>query len=67
MVVSSVSIAYGKVKLSAKKSKMAKVKNAQPVGVTLSESITGSNAGDFAVTGGTCGAALGPRRAAPTS
>jgi hypothetical protein len=34
------------------------VKNAQPVEVALSESITGSNAGDFAVRGGTCAAAL---------
>ena len=61
VVVSPASIAYGKVKLSAKKSKTVKVKNAQPVGVALSESITGSNAGDFAVTGGTCGAALGAK------
>ena len=45
-------------KLSAKKSKTVEVKNAQPVGVALSESITGPNAGDFTVTGGTCAAAL---------
>jgi hypothetical protein len=37
------------------------VENAQPVGVALRESITGSNAGDFAVTGGTCAAALGAK------
>jgi hypothetical protein len=58
VVVSPASIAYGKVKLSAKKSKKVKVKNAQPVRVALSESITGTNAGDFAVTGGTCSGTL---------
>ncbi len=58
VVVSPASIAYGSVKLSAKKSKTVKVKNAQPVEVALSESITGTNAGEFAVTGGTCAAAL---------
>ena len=58
VVVSPARIAYGTVKLSAKKSKTVKVKNAGPVEVALSESITGSNAGDFAVRGGTCAAAL---------
>jgi hypothetical protein len=61
VVVSPASIAYGKVKLSAKKSKTVKVKNAQPVEVALSESISGTNAGDFTVTGGTCAAALAPK------
>jgi hypothetical protein len=61
VVVSPASIAYGKLKLSAKKSKTVKVKNAQPVGVVLSKSITGSNAGDFAVTGGTCTSTLGAK------
>jgi len=58
VVVSPASIAYGTVKLSAKKSKTVTMKNAQPVEVALSKSITGSNAGNFAVTGGTCAAAL---------
>ncbi len=58
VVVSPASMGYGKVKLSAKKTETVKVKNAQPVEVALSESITGPNAGDFAVTGGTCAAAL---------
>ena len=44
--------------MSAKKRETVRVKNAQPVEVALSESITGPNAGDFAVTGGTCVAAL---------
>ncbi len=61
VVVSPVSIAYGNVKLSAKKSKADTVKNAQPVEVALSKSITGSNAGDFAVTGGTCSGTLAPK------
>ena len=58
VVVSHDRIDYGKVKLSAKKSKTVKVRNAQPLEVALSEDITGSNGGDFAVTGGTCAAAL---------
>ena len=58
MVVSPASIDYGKVKLSAKKNKTVIVKNAQPVGVALSKSITGTNAGNFAVTGGTCSSEL---------
>jgi len=58
VVVSPDSIAYGTVKLSEKKSKAVIVKNAQPVGVALSKSITGTNAGNFAVTGGTCSSNL---------
>ncbi|MGO9508251.1 MAG: choice-of-anchor D domain-containing protein [Mycobacterium sp.] len=58
VMVSPHHIAYGKVKLSATKSKTVKVDNAQPMEVTLSNSITGSNAGDFAVTGGTCSGTL---------
>ena len=58
VTVSPDSIAYGKVKLSAKKSKTVKVKNEQPVAVTLSESITGTNASYFTVTGGTCSGTL---------
>jgi hypothetical protein len=61
VVVSPASIAYGNVKLSARKSKKVEVKNAQPVEVALSQGITGSNAGDFAVTGGTCAASLGAK------
>ena len=61
VVVSPASIGYGKVKLSAKKKKTVKVKNNQPVEVALSESITGPNALDFAVTGGTCAASLGAK------
>jgi len=60
VMVAPTSIAYGKVKLSAKKSKTVKVENAQPVGVARRESINGSNAGDFAVSG-TCAAALGAK------
>ncbi len=59
VVVSPASIAYGSAKLSAKKSGTVTVKNAQPVEVALSESITGTNAGDFAATGGTCSGTLG--------
>ncbi|MGB8412352.1 MAG: choice-of-anchor D domain-containing protein [Candidatus Binatus sp.] len=58
VAVSPDRIAYGKVKLSAKKSKKVQVKNAQPVAVDLSQIITGTNAGDFTVTGGTCAATL---------
>ncbi len=58
VVVSPAEVAYGKIKLSAKKSETVKVKNAQPVEVSVNEIITGPNAGDFAVTGGTCAAAL---------
>ncbi|MGA7620778.1 choice-of-anchor D domain-containing protein [Candidatus Binatus sp.] len=58
VVVSPASIAYGNVKLSAKKIKALTVRNAQPVEVALSKSITGSDVGDFAVTGGTCAATL---------
>ncbi len=58
VTVSPSHIAYGKAKLSATKSKTVKVENAQPTEVTLSGSITGSNAGDFAITGGTCSGAL---------
>ncbi len=54
VTVSPDRIAYGKVKLTKKKSKTVKVKNAQPVAVTLSQIITGTNASDFTVTGGTC-------------
>jgi hypothetical protein len=58
VTVSPGHIAYGKVKLSATKSKTVKVENAQPTEVTLSDSITGSNAGDFSITGGTCSGTL---------
>jgi hypothetical protein len=58
VTVSPDSIAYGKVKLGTKKSKTVKVKNAQPVAVTLSEIITGTDASYFTVTGGTCAATL---------
>ncbi len=58
VAVSPDRIAYGTVKFSAKKSKKVKVKNEQPVAVDLSQSITGTNAGDFTVTGGTCGGTL---------
>jgi hypothetical protein len=58
VTVSPDSIAYGKVKLSAKKSKTVKVKNEQPVAVTLSQIITGTDASYFTVTGGTCSGTL---------
>jgi len=62
LLVSPASIDYGKVKLSAKKNETVSVKNPQPVGVALSKSITGTNPGNFAVTGGTCSSQLAAKK-----
>ncbi|MGB8413846.1 MAG: choice-of-anchor D domain-containing protein [Candidatus Binatus sp.] len=58
VTVSPDRVAYGKVKFTKKKNKTVKVENAQPVAVTLSQIITGTNASDFTVTGGTCSGTL---------
>ena len=55
------SLMFGDVKFGAKQEKTVGVVNHQTQSVTLSESFSGPNEGDFSVTGGTCGTTLGTR------
>ena len=54
MSVTPISDAFGSVKVGAKATKIIAVHNYQTNAVSLSASFTGSNPGDFNVTGGTC-------------
>ena len=52
------SLAYGNVSQAASQTLTAYVINNSPLTISLSDGISGPNAGDFTITGGTCGAAL---------
>ena len=54
MTVTPVSYGFGSVKDGSKAVKAIVVHNYQTNSVSLSESFSGPNAGDFSVTGGTC-------------
>jgi hypothetical protein len=55
------SLMFGDVKFGARQERTFRVVNHQTQSVTLSESFSGPNAGDFSVTGGTCATTLGAR------
>jgi len=58
MTVTPASFSIGDTKFGVKVVKAATVVNKQSNSISLSPSISGPNAGDFTVTGGTCGATL---------
>jgi hypothetical protein len=58
MSLSKTSLAFGSVKLGVKSPLSLSVTNHQTQPVSLSESFTGANAGDFTVSGGSCGTTL---------
>jgi trimeric autotransporter adhesin len=57
--VTPTSLSYGTLTTTSK-TLNATVTNLSPFSLTLSENISGTNAGDFTVTGGACGAAASP-------
>jgi Abnormal spindle-like microcephaly-assoc'd, ASPM-SPD-2-Hydin len=57
--VTPLTVAYGTLTTSSK-TKDVTVTNLSNVALPIGESISGANPGDFAVTGGTCGASAGP-------
>ncbi len=61
--LSKSSLVYGSVKFGVKTTQSFNVTNHQTQPVTLNESIGGTNAVDFSVTGGTCGATLAAKTA----
>ena len=58
MTVSPTSYAFGTEKDGSLKTKLITVHNDQSISVSLSEGMSGANAGDFQVTGGTCTSTL---------
>ncbi len=58
MSLSKTSLAFGSVKFGVKSSELLSLINHQTQPISLSEKFTGANAGDFTVSGGTCGATL---------
>ncbi len=61
MTVRPSSDAFGSVKDGKKSSRLVVVYNYQTNPVSLSESFSGSNPGDFSITGGTCSSTLGAK------
>ena len=61
MTVSPTSYAFPSEKDGSRKTKSITVHNYQSTSVSLSESMSGPNAGDFQVTGGTCSSSLGSK------
>jgi trimeric autotransporter adhesin len=61
LTIKKSSLVFGDVKFGAEQERTFDVVNHQTQSVTLSENFSGPNAGDFSVTGGTCGTTLGAR------
>ncbi len=67
LTISKTSLLFGSVKFGAKGLASFNVTNHQTQAITLSESFSGTNASDFSVTGGTCGASLAAKTACTIS
>jgi alpha-L-arabinofuranosidase len=63
LTVAPASVAIPDTKFGAKAVKSLNVSNKQKVAVSLSDSISGTNAADFSVSGGTCGTTLAAKTA----
>jgi hypothetical protein len=56
--VSPISLSYGTVSRSSSKLGKTTVTNKSPFTISIGSSLSGANAGDFTITGGTCGSSL---------